>query len=574
MLFSLKKYLFCYGSLFVIVASFASLGLFAQEIEEYQEEERMINAILSEYWDKHVVVRLGTSLATSLNTSDYRNYYFTNIAWQHNFDWIAFNFEGEVYRSEYRYTLELESSERTELDRQISESIAGGIPMNDPSFRALMNRREDLNRDEFIFTDRENDIIYREANVKLISEYIQVSGGYHTVVWGQVEGFSSVDFILPFRFASGNLGLSKADSRIPQLSGIVSIFPLPWIEIQAYYFPELTLDAPLRKFYEEERGADLDLDDGRQGLVKHGFEYPKDSEVAQYAGRILFYLNKLTLGLIYHEGWDQFNIQSNSKINRQTATNLRGVPYQYVRYENKERLARVQNYGFESSFALGSWNIRLDILQRVVPRTLSESKIGIRSHNFNAENSDTLTLNSNRQEQQNIREELFNFAIDENDSSFDYGVKETIWVTSVDTDTDTWFFSISSVFVRENFSDDNGSQFVYYGNRIDELSGNSSDNIHNVASGHFILTLLRYLSEDKKDVLGLSAGLFGDPKAGGGALSTLYFNQEYFEALRVGLALELIYLIHGSEPERGSFSAYEIENQTHTTFRFIAAYKF
>ncbi len=574
------KLKFGYNFLFVIVVYIASLGLFAQEVEEYQEEEGATNVILSEYWDKHAAIRLGTSLATSVNSSDYRNYYFANVSWQHNFDWIAFNFEGEVYRSEYRSTLDLESSERIELDRQISESIAGGIPMNDPSLRVLMDRREDLNQDEFIFTDSENDIIYREANVKLISEYVQVSGGYHTVVWGQSEGSSAVDSILPLRFASGNLGISKVDNRIPQLSGIVSIFPLPWIEVQAYYFPELTLDVPLRKFYEEERSTDLDLDDGRQDLVRHGFQYPKNSEIPQYAGRVLFYFNKLTFGLIYHEGWDQFNIKSNSKISRQMTTNIRGLPYQYVRYENKERLARVQNYGFESSFALGSWNIRLDILQHVIPKTLNENKIGITSHNFNEENSDTLTLDLNQQQQQDLREELFDFAIEKNNSSFDYEVRELRWSGSVDTDGDTWFFSFGFVSIDESFTDDNGSQLVDYADRID-LFRRNPDQANPIAteanspSLNPIFTLIRYISEDKQDIVGFSIAYRGDF-----TVYTFYFGQEYFEALRIDLAWEEMSLSsNGSETERDAFErdvldGYELKDQSHKTFRFITSYKF
>ncbi len=550
----------------VVVVCISPFGVFAQEIEETQEEEGSINAILSEYWDKHIAIRFGASSATSLNSSDYRNYSFTNVSWQHNFGWIAFNFEGEAYRREYRYTLEVDNSERTNIDNQIRDRMAGGAPANDPSLIALMDRRASLDRDEFSFTTGENDIIYREANVKLISEYVQVSGGYHTVVWGQVEGFSPVDFILPLRFASGNLATSKVNSRIPQLSGIVSIFPLPWIEIQGYYFPELTLDATLRTFYEGQ-DADLDLDDGRQDIVEHGFEYPKNSEVAQYAGRVLFYLDSLTLGLIYYEGWDQFSEKKNTIISRQTTVG--GMPYQYIRYEDRERLARVQNYGFESSLALGSWNIRLDILQRVVPKAISESKVDIRNHNFNAENAATITLNPNQQEQQNLREELFNFAIDKNDSSFDYEVQELIWAAAVDTDGDTWFFSFGLAAIQEGFADDNGSQLVDYADRIDELSGDSEDD------GGFngpipFLTLIRYMSEDKKDIIGFSAGFLG----GIGFGATIYFGQEYFESLQVGVALEVIQLFSNSEVERDVLDGYELKNEIYPAFRWIATYKF
>ncbi len=66
--------------------------------------------------------------------------------------------------------------------------------------------------------------------------------GWHTIVWGQLYFLSPVDFVLPFRLGSTGLGLTKADNRNPQLAGIFYFFPSQWLELQAYFFPEIGID--------------------------------------------------------------------------------------------------------------------------------------------------------------------------------------------------------------------------------------------------------------------------------------------------------------------------------------------
>ena len=65
---------------------------------------------------------------------------------------------------------------------------------------------------------------------------LTVSYGRQLIVWGQLEIFSPVDFLLPIDFNPSGLSLSKADNRMPQTT-VCIVLPFDNLELTGYYFP-------------------------------------------------------------------------------------------------------------------------------------------------------------------------------------------------------------------------------------------------------------------------------------------------------------------------------------------------
>ena len=209
------------SAFFILLACFLSLSpLQAQLVVE--EEGDSLESALSDYWDKHFSFRFGATVSSGLGVNNSRKYSFANLTWKHDFGWVTFNFEGEAFRREYTYTLAAESSRRYNLENEKENARHAG---NTDEVNRIDAEIADLDRD-FIFTAGEAETFYREASAKLnLLDTLQLSIGYHTIVWGQVSGFSPVDYVLPPRIASGNLSFSKTNNRLPQQAAIFVFFP-------------------------------------------------------------------------------------------------------------------------------------------------------------------------------------------------------------------------------------------------------------------------------------------------------------------------------------------------------------
>ncbi len=500
---------------------FSFFSLSAQDIADGDDE----NSVSSEYWDKHFAFHFGFSSTMGLGAEDYRRYTYANLSWKHDFDWIAFAFEAEAYRREYQYILESNS----EPDSEIA------------------------------FATREKNVIYREANVKLSpSDLFQLSLGYHTVVWGQVSGFSPIDYIMPRRSATGSISLSKSNGRLPQASAILSIFPHPQIEIQGYYFPYLTIDDATRRFFTTVNSA-TQKEGANNRLVEDlaDFQFPNEKDAAQYAGRLLFYFDWMTLGFTYYESWSFFDPKENKRIKVIPISSSTS----YYRIIDEPTLARVQNYSFEMSIPLGSWNVAFDGLRRIRSNSISINDI-------DEENKRLLGETIFSHPATPIRQALVDFVLARKDKgSLDYDFLETILALELALDTPTWRLGFGLVNIMVEDVDEDATQLQKLEKELDEADGKTTSD-EGLAIAPF-LNIGRYLSEDKKDIVGFSAGLFGS--IGFGAI--IYWASEFFEALEVSLSLEVLQLFSTDEVI-DAFEDTEPKNLIFPALRITASYKF
>ena len=552
--------IFCraiYSLLLVLVPTVLSAQI---EIDETDTND---SGISTEYWDKHMKVRMGTATASSLSSDDYRYYSFVNFRWEHDFDWIVFNFEAEAYRRDYRYVIKLDSDRKSSIENEIRDlnNRLTRTPVENMRLSSLQNQLEGLGRKELKFNLGENRILFPDANVKFkISDYVEVSGGYHTVVWGQVNGFSPIDYVLPLRSSGGGLSINKSNSRLPQLAGIVSIFPIPQIEIQGYYFPDLTLDASYRNAFESFAQEDLDLLDGRQDYIENKIKFPKKSKEAQYAGRVLFYFDWATLGFTYYENYSQFFYTKNTKIERVG---------NYYRYTESPTLVRIQNYGFESAFPIGNWIFKIDGLRRDIPAETDLDKYSLSAHNdlLIDPSRATGSFGSFSSVAQNIRTKYINYVVNKNKGSFGYATTETIIATELSKDSENWNlgFGLAALLMSD---DSTGKELKKLKKEVDIAEGTTKEE-EPLAGPIPFINITNYLSEDKKDIIGFSAGFLGGIAAG----ATVYWGSEFFESFQVGVALEYLQLFSSNEVE-DLLDGYKIKNAGFPSLRLILGYTF
>ena len=520
------------------------------EEEETKEGEKETTGL--EYWDKHFAVYFGTSIVTGLGVRDYRRYSFINLSWKHDLDWIAFNFEVEAYRRDYGYTLQAEPEDPESEINNLLEGIQ-----------------------DIVLSFRENNADYREANIKLNPiDYLQISAGYHTITWGQISNFSPVDYFLPRRASSGSLSFSKVDGRLSQLAGILYIFPIPEIEIQAYYFPQLTIDGAFRKYLVEFNqkiavgDKNGETDPGKRMLyeVQDALVFPEQSEEAQYAVRLLFYFDWMTFGFTYYETWSQFFPEQNRELELVPTQNPNE---DYYRVTDRPKLPRIQNYGFESSVPIGSWEIAFDIVHRVTPNT---ANLSISSHNRIRESIRKGSLPSEMdQAAQAARQNLINYVLEERSQrgSLDYEALETLWALATSYDSDDWNFSFGiAVFHDPVPRGEEDKKLRSLEEEADRQAGTFVE--FGKIPGAPFLSLSYYLtSGNKNNLVGLAAGFLGSTGFG----AALYWGDEYFESLQLGVSLEVLQLFSSNEA-LAALDGYKLKNALYPGLRLVCIYKF
>ena len=90
-------------------------------------------------------------------------------------------------------------------------------------------------------------LAFRQAYVDIYPiKGVTIAAGKQTIVWGQLDIFSPVDFLLPIDINPMGFSLVKADNRMPQTTVKVSYYPLSNVEFSGYLFPTYE-ESPLFK---------------------------------------------------------------------------------------------------------------------------------------------------------------------------------------------------------------------------------------------------------------------------------------------------------------------------------------
>ena len=560
--------------IFTFTILLISTQIFAQEvIEDSSNEKTNKKSSGSEYWDKHFGLTFGASRAIGIGTKDSRDYSFVNLTWNHSTKKINFNFEAEAYRRGAEYTLALDTNSKRSLESQ-RDFLQNKSKLN-PLTPSEQNNLFDLNskidnlQDSFLFSQIESGIIYKEANIKVKPiDWLTFTLGYTTVVWGQTNVFSPIDYMLPIRSSNGSININKVDSRLPQQSLIIGIYPVKQLELLFYFFPQITLDNAVRGYFEKYNVENLDnaptnpnSDDFISSQnVRYAFAYPTGNKQFQYAFRAMLYFDWFTLGFTFYEGWNQFGYTPNksvSKVNGVT-TPITGTSapkeVDYYQIVSRPSLERLQNYGLELSIPIKIWKINFDVLSHIVssapdidPQYDLNTKTDFNSRIIKAS------------------KDIVNLALMYNNGVLDYKKRETIIALEASVDGDLHFSTFGIVNVQNQFLDQYGSKLndlVNVYNSVKYFNGPSS-NLNTIP----YLNVGRYLKTDKKSMVGFTAGFLG----GLGAGAILYWGQQFFESFTFGVAFEYLVLFSSKEAQ---VTGYKLKTQGYPDIRFLAAYKF
>ena len=540
-----------------------------------EEEGAASLQYLRDYWDRHFTAALNASYTTAFDGRSYRAYASARIGWKDKWKWISLNAEALLYHRNYLYELELSGDESKDLNNRImaikAECKAIGsntdctTSLSDTAkesrrmqlaIRLASLSQDDSRRQErtkFNLTVIDTNILPIEANVKLdIGDTLQILGGYHTVVWGQLDFLSPVDFLLPLRISSSGFSLIKAENRNPQLMALVSYFPYPWLELQGYFFPLLDLDPAIVDTVirtTNERG-----EEDYRSVTK--FETPKGTDAFRYAGRLLFYWDLFTIGFTYYYGFFQFGSDVRAKLNVDTTrTNEEGESIPIYSTQEDPSFQRFHAYGLETSYPIGKWIMKFETSYFSL-NTTQELNV----EKFNQQTLGYLLMDNNYAS----RERYIQWILMENNSNLGFAEHYIFFALGVDANLDDWLLNIGlALFVTERSSSADKGQDLYR-----EAEDPPDENVFtrlDVLPAP-IINIAYYTDDEKKDAIGIAGGFLN---AGFGGV--IYFSQEYFEALRLGVSLE--YLFFFGDQLISSTEGYELTNPSYLSIRFLMEYK-
>ena len=240
---------------------------------------------------------------------------------------------------------------------------------------------------------------------------------------------------------------------------------------------------------------------------------------------------------------------------------------------------RIQTYGFESAIPIGRWTLAFDISERVFPQSLGPYDVWIRYQNWRVlENAvrarggtpiPSPDTRSASEASYIARQALIDYAINENEGTFVYKETLRIWALEFTADLDKWVYGLGLLGGQFEIRDEKSKKLVELHERLESLAGSMDRGIDDAPGVFPFINVGRYLSEDKKDIIGMSLGVFGS--VGGGLL--IYFGQEYYESLQVGLALEILSLASDEETFE-VLEGYDLKEEGAASLRWVFGYKF
>ena len=269
-------------------------------------------------------------------------------------------------------------------------------------------------RQNVIVTKVEVDDVILSDSVTLRSEFLTLRQAYMEYywidsmtfsigrqlhVWGQLEIFSPVDFLLPIDFNAAGFSFVKADNRMPQTTIKAAYYPIPNLEVSAYYFP----------FFEEsDLFSSYSFDDYSDFI--DGVSYfwtkvvPTGSDQDSKAVRAMWYGAGITAAFTYYDGFNNIPTFKQYYVEDET-TNYADFALEYGYYPKK-------GIGFECSVPFDQMNVKFDM-------TISDAFTTVDSTNLDVANAMVLY----------------------NDGYADIPVYSAFYALGIDADFDTWFLN-------------------------------------------------------------------------------------------------------------------------------------
>ena len=274
----MKKYLNCF--IFLIVFQWFGLETVAQDnfedwLEESVPETEIVNVMdleeatnfdFFDYWDQHFKAGVGSYYAAGANHS--RMFYSFNLSFEDEF-YDKFKFTGSLNFRKLDITTkyDLINSNSFNLDTTLEETIS-------------------LSH----FKIREAYVDYS------VSDEFLISYGRQSVVWGQLEVFSPIDFfLLPIDVNDSGFSFNKVNNRLPQETAKIVWYPVGNIEITGYLFPKFEVSDMINDLMDTvAQNTDLEY-------VK-----PSGSKQRALALRSMGYFGDTTIGFTLFDGWGTY----------------------------------------------------------------------------------------------------------------------------------------------------------------------------------------------------------------------------------------------------------------------------
>ncbi len=439
-------------------------------------------------------------------------------------EWLRLGLRGRVSKTSITYTLKLRNT-------------LGGIHQTEPF--TLSNT----------LTDSQSE--FAEAYLQSRLGPLLLRVGKQTIVLGQFDLFSPIDFALPLRSgASGGGNLSKVDNRLPQNAASLAWFVLPWMELQYHYFPKLEVDPFLEQIFLSQK---TQLSYTSASTSPTGFEAkqtdiriqkPSPEKEQQTVSRLLFYPSWGVFGFTYYKGYDTNDVKNVGTLNRLS----NGTDYVDFHEIHPQVVAR-ETRGFEMAVRSGKWTWKLE-----VTRSPSLQDIGgFFDRQYSVVASDPR------------RDEFLDWVRTQNDNKLYLEVEETLGAFGVDAEPGRWRINLAIYAFSEKYAP--GQE---RGRELDDAVFGEQSTTGSVVVFPS-LNVSRYVGKDQEAFWGVALGIVN---AGQGGI--VYFNQLVFDGrLRWGVALEVVeYFNDFALDEAAPSNNYERETETAVGLRYGMAYLF
>lgn len=158
----------------------------------------------------------------------------------------------------------------------------------------------------------------REGYIRYSKGPVDIYAGRRVIAIGQFDAFSPVDFLIPIDVSDSRVSFSKLENKYPQTAISLSVYPLPQIELQGYWFPHIERDPISKNLFEQEQTY-LDRSEPNNSVNRQAAFQNPDNE-SQWLFRAIYTGQKMTVGITYYKGYGLFS-ENRETLGRHATTN-------------------------------------------------------------------------------------------------------------------------------------------------------------------------------------------------------------------------------------------------------------
>ena len=374
----------------------------------------------------------------------------------------------------------------------------------------------------------------REAYVDInFGRYGSLSVGRQVLVWGQFEGFSPIDMVMPHDYSTGTASMTKVQNRLPQDAVVLNLFPIENLKISGYYFPHITRDPMIEEFYKD---GVLYYDD--ELFSARTLDQPDEDEDYQTALRIMYYGNKWTVGYTRYDGWEMgYSENEHLEPHPTEADRMFLMPH--------PKIERFQSEGWEFAIPSNKWTWKFETM--VAKRSLELDDVSFYNISFAT----------------GERADFLNWVINENDSKYYVPVWYRTTVIGFDYSSKRWNTNFSMFNINSSFA---GSEAHKRYKQSYDINGQDyKDSLFPEWLYVPLVHTTRYFDDEKSSAIGAGFGIYGESFK-----AYTYFKDTKDDIFSYGISYEVTQISSDMELEDNN---YELAS-TGGAVRVFGLYKF